>query len=428
VPRLTKRIVDAARAEPNAGEVFLWDAEVKGFGVRVKPTGTKSFTLKYRIGNKTRRFTIGKVGSPYTVEQARQIAADTLRDIRAGRDPMQAKADTRKALSLSELADLYLEEGPAEKPNKKASSWATDKSSIERHIRPLLGGKIAASITKADVERFQANVAAGKTAADIKTRKQGRAIVRGGKAVAARSLAVLSAMLQFGLGRQLLPTNSARGVELLRGERRQRFLSGVEVARLADTLRAMEAEGLNGSAAAAIRLLLLTGCRRNEILNLRWDDVDFECKCLRLPDSKTGAKIVTLAAAALELLAELPRTAEWVLPGHAIKKSSRRHKVGRYTGLQKVWARIRKRAGLNGVRLHDLRHSFASFAIADGATLFMVGKILGHKQTRTTEIYAHLADDPVRAVADRAAKRITNAMKRNKPTDAEVVRLASRQA
>jgi hypothetical protein len=169
MPKLTKRLVDAATVGPLGGETFLWDADVKGFGVRVKSTGAKSFVLKYRTATETRRYTISKVGSPYTVERARQIAADTLRDIRAGHDPMQTKAAGRKALTLSDLADPYLAEGPAEKPNKKASSWATDSSNINRHIRPLPGRKVAKSLTQADVARFQADVAAGKTADDVKT-------------------------------------------------------------------------------------------------------------------------------------------------------------------------------------------------------------------------------------------------------------------
>jgi integrase len=150
---------------------------------------------------------------------------------------------------------------------------------------------------------------------------------------------------------------------------------------------------------------MLTGCRKTEILSLRWEWVDFERGCLRLPESKTGAKVVPLAAAALELLSELRRTSEYVLP--AARGDAH------YTGLQKDWERVRVRAGLLGLRLHDLRHSFASFAVADGNTLFMVGKVLGHKQARTTEVYAHLADDPVRAVADRTAARIAAAMKGN---------------
>jgi integrase len=430
MPKLTKRVIDAANGN-SLGEIFLWDAEVKGFGVRIKPSGAKSFVLKYRIGTKTRRYTISKVGSPYTVEEARQISADLLRGIRAGLDPMQAKAAKREALTVAELADLYLAEGPAEKPNKKASSWVTDGSNIGRHIRPLLGRKVARSLTQADMARFQADVAAGKTAADVKTKKHGRAIVQGGKSTAARSLAVLGAMLQFAVGRKILPANPAKGVKLLRGEKKERFLSEVQIARLADTLTVMEAEGLNKNAAAAIRLLLLTGCRKDEILSARWEYVDFERQCLRLPDSKTGAKVVPLAAAALALLAELPRADKgtWVLPGSPPKGNGRpkaEAEPGHYSGLQKAWERVRERAGLPGLRLHDLRHSFASFAVADGATLFMVGKVLGHKQTRTTEVYAHLADDPVRAVADRAANRISNAMKGSKPESAQVVALPVR--
>jgi integrase len=280
------------------------------------------------------------------------------------------------------------------------------RSNIERHIKPLLGRKMAKAPTQADVARFQADVAVGKSKADIRTKSRGRAIVAGGKGTAARSLAVLGAILQFGMARGLIPTNPARGVRLLKGEKKERFLSEAEVAKLAGALAAMEAEAaISPSAAAAVRLLLLTGCRKSEILTLRWDWIDPERKCLRLPDSKTGAKIVPLAAAALELLEEFSRRNDsmFVLPAG---KGD-----GHYTSLQKDWERIRARAGLPGLRLHDLRHSFASFAVADGHSLFMVGKVLGHKQARTTEGYAHLSADPVIAVADRTAARILAAMK-----------------
>jgi integrase len=223
-------------------------------------------------------------------------------------------------------------------------------------------------------------------------------------------------MLQFGVGRKLITTNPARGVQLLKGEKKERFLTEAEVARLADALTTMEAEhALSAVAATAVRLLLLTGCRKSEILSLSWNWVDFERACLRLPDSKTGAKVVPLATAALALLNGLVRTSAYVLP--AAKGQ------GHYTGLQKDWERVRARAGLSGLRLHDLRHSFASFAVADGNTLFMVGKVLGHKQARTTEVYAHLADDPLRAVADRTAARIAAAMKGNAAGGGKVVAL-----
>jgi integrase len=220
-------------------------------------------------------------------------------------------------------------------------------------------------------------------------------------------------MLQFGMDRGLIVANPARGIRLLKGEKKERFLSDLEVATLADTLAAMEAEtAISSTAATAVRLLLVTGCRKSEILMLRWEWVDVERRCLRLPDSKTGAKVVPLAAAALELLDGISRGPESIFVLSAAKGG------GHYTGIQKDWDRIRTRAGLAGLRLHDLRHSFASFAVADGHPLFMIGKVLGHKQVRTTEGYAHLAADPVRAVAERTAARIVAAMKRTAVSDA----------
>jgi integrase len=405
MPKITKRMVDAAALpDTSAPDRFLWDTEVKGFGLRVKPSGVKSYVLKYRMGSRTRRLTIGQHGPLWTPDEARRRALDLLRRVKDGSDPAVEKAEAREDLTIGALADLYLEEGSAAKPNKKASSWVTDRSNIERHIKPLLGRKLARSLTQADVAKFQADVATGKSKADVKTKKRGRAVVEGGRGTAARSLAVLGAMLQFAAGRKLIPANPAKGVPLLKGQKQERFLSEAEVAKLAEAVTGMEAERkLSATAAAAVRLLLLTGCRKSEILSLRWDWVDFERGYLRLPDSKTGAKVVPLAAAAMELLSALPRNFAYVLP--AGKGPSH------YTGLQKDWERVRVRAGLPGVRLHDLRHSFASFAVADGNTLFMVGKVLGHKQARTTEVYAHLADDPLRAVADRTAARIAAAMK-----------------
>ncbi len=410
--RLTKRVVDALQPDPASGrDVFRWDegdGALKGFGVRLKPSGVASYLLQYRNRQgRTRRLALGRVGE-LTPDQARSLAGKKLRQIREGGDPSADRHAARQAMTLGELTDLYLDEGPAAKATKKASSWAADRSNIERHIRPLLGRKLASALTQADVARFQRDVATGKTAADIKTGLRGRAIVQGGKGTAARSLTVLAAMLQFGVARGVLPVNPAKGVRPYRGQKRERFLSEAEVATLADNLAEMEREGLNPTCAAAIRLLMLTGCRKSEIVSLRWEHVDFERSCLNLPDSKTGAKVVPLAAAALKMLAELrpddPHKSPWILPNASGARP--------IANLQKVWETLRQRAEMPELRLHDLRHSFASFAVAGGATLYMVGKVLGHKQSRTTEIYAHLAADPVRAVADRAAKQIAAAMRR----------------
>ena len=223
--------------------------------------------------------------------------------------------------------------------------------------------------------------------------------------------------------RKLIATNPAKGVKLLKGGKRERSLREAELARLADALAGMEAEHrLSPIATAASRLLLLSGCRKAEILSLRWDWVDIERGALRLPDSKTAAKVVPLAAPAVKLLTELPRRGDYVLP--AAKGA------GYYRGLQKDWERERARAGLGGGRVHDVRHSFASFAVADGNSLYLIGKVLGHKQARTTEIYAHLADDPIRAVADRSAARIAAAMTpgvERKPATPKVVPIQNRQ-
>jgi integrase len=412
MPKLTKKVVD--EAEPKAkGDAFTWDKDLKGFGLKVSEAGRKTYVLQYRnSGGRSRRYSIGLHGSPWTCEEARGRATHLLREIARGNDPLDARAEARDALTVNELADLYLSEGPAEKPDKKASSWSIDRSNIDRHVRPLLGRKIAPSLRRSDVTRFQADVTAGKTAADVRTKPRGRAIVRGGKGTAGRSMAVLAAMLQFAVGRGWLPENPAKGVKPAKGEKKERFLTRAEVVALADTLADMEEEGaLNPRMAAAIRLLMLTGARKSEVLTLRWREVDIERGLLRLADSKTGAKTIVLAGVASEVLAGLPSDGEFVFP--AIRGE------GHVVGLQKAWERIRARApSLEGVRLHDLRHSFASFAVADGATLYLVGKVLGHKQARTTEIYAHLADDPLRAVADRTAAQIAEAFKRKRPPPA----------
>jgi integrase len=273
------------------------------------------------------------------------------------------------------------------------------------------------------------DVAAGKTAKDEKTGRRGRAIVRGGMGIASRALSVLSAMMTFGEGRALIASNPAKGVQPFRGRKTERFLTESEVGLLGETLVEMERDrSLPEVAIAAIKLLLLTGARRGEILGLRWEEVDFERGCLRLKDSKTGAKVIRVAAAALSLLAALPRSSAWVLP--AAKGS------GHYVGLPKHWDAVKARANaiavgraeregrflegvpnFDDVRLHDLRHSFASFAVQSGGSLFLVGKVLGHKQTRTTERYAHASDEPLLATAELAAQRIAHALGGPKTVD-----------
>jgi integrase len=411
VPTITKRRVDALMPAPD-GDRFLWDDALKGFGLRVKPSGAKSYLIQYRNREgRTRRFTLGKHGV-LTPERARQLAQQALAGVVDGRDPAEERSAVRRDLTIAELCDLYLAEGTV---TKKPSTISRDRSRIKRHILPLLGRKKLGALERADVERFMRDVANGKTAVDEKTGHRGRAIVTGGRGAATETVVLLSSMLTFAAKRRLRPDNPALGVPLFKRGRRERFLSPAELGKLGETLTEMEAEGANGTALAALRLLMLTGCRKSEILTLRWEWIDFERACLRLPDTKTGARVIPLGAPALQILSDLPRAGAFVLPAE-------RGADGHFVGLQKFWTRARTRAGLPDVRLHDFRHSFASVGVASGDSLYLVGKLLGHAKAETSQRYAHLADDPLRAAADRIAGAIASAMN-PAHSSAEVVRL-----
>jgi integrase len=398
--KITKRVVDAAL--PGERDQFVWDGELKGFGLKVTPAGRKVYIAQYRLpGRPTQRFTIGRHGSPWTPDGARAEAMSILRHAAEGQDPAAAKRAAKADLTIAELCALYLSEGAR---TKKASTLAMDRSRIEGHVKPLLGRKKLGALTRADIDRFLKDVAAGKTAKDTKTGVRGRSIVRGGQGVANRSLGMLGAILQFAIEQGLRADNPARGVKKYREGRRTRFLSNDEIARLGEALKAAEAGGTNPYAIAAIRLLVLTGCRKNEILSLKWDEVDIGGGFLRLTDSKTGAKVVHLGAPARALLASLPRHADnsFVMCGDR----GGAHLVG----LQKIWATVRAAANLSDVRLHDLRHSFASVAARSGESLLVIGKVLGHSTSAATGRYAHLSDDPVRLAVDATTNHIASAL------------------
>ena len=397
--KLTRKLIEAVELGPK--DQFLWDTEVVGFGVRVRPGGHRGYILQYRFAGRARQFQIGGHGSPWTVETARDRARVLAGQIAGGEDPQEAKAGSRKELTVAQLCDLYLAEGLV---TRKATSVASARSDIQNHIKPLLGTKRAILVARQDVDHLLTAVAAGKTCRTEKTtKKRGLSRVRGGRGAANSAVATLSAVMGFAVARGVRHENPAFRVRRFPEKKLERFLSPAEVARLGEALAAAEAVGVEPrSAIAAIRLLVLTGCRKNEVLTLKPAFVDRHHRCLRLPDSKTGAKIVHIGAPALKVIDGIcPEGSnnEYVLPGE--------WGTGHFVNLQRPWERIRAAAGLDDVRIHDLRHAFASLGAATGDSLLVIGALLGHRSAKTTHRYAHLAEHPVKDAADRISAEMS---------------------
>ncbi|MBT4588308.1 MAG: tyrosine-type recombinase/integrase [Rhodospirillaceae bacterium] len=407
--RITKRTVDALKP----GDL-VWDSDVTCFGVRCQKA-KKVYVLKYRIAGRQRWYSIGEHGSPWTVEKAREKAVILLGDVANGKDPAEKREEDKLDLTITELCDLYVKEGSA---TKKASTLSTDKGRIEGHIKPLLGKRRVRALTRGDIERFMVDVANGKTAKTKKTKPKGKSVVRGGKGVASKCVVLLGTIYSFASDRGMRSDNPAHGIKRFKEQKKERFLSPKELSALGEALSEAEKDGMTPSAVNAVRLLAMTGCRKSEILELKWEYVDFERSCFRLPDSKTGSKTISVGAAVLELINKIPKVKKnpYVLPGSVEKHH--------FVGLAKAWQKIRKKAGIEDVRIHDLRHSFASVGAAGGDSLYMIGKLLGHTQAATTQRYAHLADDPLKATADRIAGHIAGAMSNS---DGEVIPLKKQQ-
>ena len=379
--RITKKAVDALAARER--EYMLWDRDIKGFGVRVHPSGRKVYLVKYRHRGRIVKKTIGPHGAiPPAAARAR--AAEIITAARTGRDLMGRVLPPRKegATTMHDLARRFLEEYvPA---RCKPSSAHSYERSIRRHVLHRLGHRRIVDVTRGDVTTLHHEMRATPYAAN-------------------RTLGILSAMFTAAelWGLRAEGSNPCRLVKRFREQPRERFLSDAEYRRLGAALRKAEGTGaVAASAVAAVRLLMLTGCRLSEIMSLRWENVTLEAAELRLPDSKTGARIVLLGQPAVAVLRGIVRDEgnPWVITG--------RRPGSRLASLHYPWGRIRKWAGLDDVRLHDLRHSFASGGLLVGEGLPTIGRLLGHSQVQTTARYAHLADDLVRTAANRIADYI----------------------
>ncbi|MGA1100821.1 MAG: tyrosine-type recombinase/integrase [Opitutales bacterium] len=402
--RLTKIKID--QAAPKEMDYFLWDGELKGFGVKICKGGRKAYVCQYRLAGgragKSRRYTIGAHGSPWTVDQARVKAKQILGQVAQGQDPSELKQEAKKEITVSELCDLYLKHGIG---SKKDSTISTDRGRIERHIKPLIGRKKVREINRAEINKFLNAVAMGKTAVDQKTGLRGRAIVTGGKGTASRTLGLLGGIFTYAIDLGMLTSNPVHGVKKYPGKKSERFLSHDEFIRLGKALDDCQKRGLNLKALTIVKLLIFTGARKGEIETLKWESVDFSAGFLRFFDSKTGQKSVPMNSNAVDILAKFPRSefSQFVFPAES--------GAGYYTGTTKVWRILRNNAKLQDVRLHDLRHSFASIAVSEGASLPMIGALLGHSNSETTLRYAHLQDDPLKAVSENIASTIGKAIK-----------------
>jgi integrase len=403
---LSKRTVESLPSR--SMRYFVWDQSLKGFGVRIEPSGRKAFLCRYRFKSTRRQYLIGTLGT-ITAEQARTEARRILASAALGKDAAQGRYEERRALRFEEVVEMFFaEHGPKLKP----STLVEYKSALRRHAVPAIGRTPADSITTAELSRLHHSLGHHPARAN-------------------RVISYLGGVLSWASINGYVPRgfNPSRDVRRYREQGRERFLSTEELKRMGQVISEAETTGLNwvvkttGPKAKhlaktenrrvvyprhvtnAIRLLLLTGCRLREILHLRWKDVDLERRLLHLPDSKTGKKTVILNESALNILTNIPRQDTYVIASDISEQP--RH------DLKRPWDHIRRAAGLDDVRLHDLRHTHASIGVASGLGLPIIGKLLGHASPITTARYAHLGDDPVRRASDVIGRKISKLIELN---------------
>lgn len=388
---LTEAFIGKLKA-PASGRLEIWDAKLTGFGLRVSHSGKRTFFVKYRAGGIYRRFTIGDT-PPLTAAQARDKATEILATVELGGDPSGDRQADNKALTGSALVERFNRDYVD--IHCKASTAAEYKRLLKTHFLPKFGNRRAASIQPGEIHSLYSSMSATPYNAN-------------------RVLAVVRSMFHRAEEWGVIPNGSnpcvtIRGKSKFKEEKRKRFLSPKEIQQLGLALRKAEkSKSEHLTAILAIRLLMLTGARKSEILTAKWEYFDAKKGVLALPDSKTGAKVIPLGAPALALLKSAKRAKDnpYICWG--------RFERGHLVGLQSAWERIREAAGLDGLRLHDLRHSFASVAVSGGSSLPLIGAILGHKDQATTQRYAHTSADPVRAVADTTANTMAALMQGRK--------------
>lgn len=415
IAKLTKRVVDAIK--PCDQRVIYYDSELKGFGLKVSPADGKTWCVEYRPGARgrsvsKRRMVLGSA-STLTPDQARNAARDVLARVALGEDPAASRSAAREMPNFRDFAARYLAEEA--KAKLKPRTIVNYEIYLRKHAIPVIGSMKLDRIATSDIAKMH------------------RLIGQATPMTANRVVECISSVYRYAVMCGLVARghNPSLHIEPFREQRRERFLNSEELARLGDAIREAETTGIfwevddskptakhipkNGRtiigphAAGALRLLILTGARLREILGLKWEYVDRERGLLFLPDSKTGRKTIVLNAPALAVLSALPRVGSYVIMGDDPEKP--RHDLNR------PWKLVSKRAALEGVRLHDLRHTHASFGASAGLGLSIIGKLLGHTQSSTTQRYAHLDIDPLRRASENIGNRLATAMGESNPEE-----------
>ena len=409
--RITKRTVDAIKPDPD-GDVLTWDDELPGFGVRCRPSGTKTYFLKYRTaGGRQRWLTLGAHG-PLTPDQARTKALRQKAAIVDGDDPSGDRQRKRREDTVAAVADRYLAEHVA--AHNKPSTAAEARRIVETRIKPKLGAVKITDLTRADIKAWHQSMSATPYEAN-------------------RALAYCSRMANLAATDWgLRADNPCTGIKRFPERKRERFFSDAELARLGEALSAAESDGTEAPGfILLVRLLATTGMRLGEALGLEWADVDLPGRAIRLRGAKAGARTVHLGAATVVILDRVEDRIGFVVCGLEPKKPQRNTEAAREPNqplsapsAERAWARLRLRAGISDGRLHDLRHTAGTFAALAGANAFVVRDLLGHRTLAMTGRYVERAADMVRATADSVSNRVAAALNARSAAPAEIIPLA----